>query len=280
MYQNSLNMFFKFHNITGRKLLDIPKDEIQVMVEDYVFSRKKMIAERWEWYYSPHFHILGFGWINDTAENYKKNGWLVKNLGQRDSTFATFWYQLSHAGIKSHNHALTWFGDLSYSKLKVPDNEEDEDLCPYCNEKIRELFCLDNYWKPPDIECELAVNISHWTYGESVLQVQGTNYVFNKMSNILQKLNKLRRNQIIVGIVSILIIVAVLVNMEIDEQNKLDKIGECRAIISEHLDNPCVDNDQCEKRQEAEEQKCFNEFDELTHNDHKYDNMKIIARSP
>ena len=169
MYQNSLNMFFKFHNITGRKLLDIPKDEIQVMVEDYVFSRKKMIAERWEWYYSPHFHILGFGWINDTAENYKKNGWLVKNLGQRDSTFATFWYQLSHAGIKSHNHALTWFGDLSYSKLKVPDNEEDEDLCPYCNEKIRELFCLDNYWKPPDIECELAVNISHWTYSESVL---------------------------------------------------------------------------------------------------------------
>ena len=100
------------------------------------------------------------------------------------------------------------------------------------------------------------------------------------VSNILQKLNKLRRNQIIVGIVSILIIVAVLVNMEIDEQNKLDKIGECRAIISEHLNNPCVDNDQCEKRQEVEEQKCFNEFDELTHNEHKYDNMKIIARSP
>ena len=98
--------------------------------------------------------------------------------------------------------------------------------------------------------------------------------------NILQKLNKLRRNQIIVGIVSILIIVGVLVNMEIDEQNRLDKIGECRAIISEHLDNPCVDNDQCEKRQEAEEQKCFNEFDELTHNEKKYDNMKIVARSP
>ena len=40
--------------------------------------------------------------------------------------------------------------------------------------------------------------------------------------------------------------------MDIDEQNRLDKIGECRAIISEHLDNPCVNNDQCEKRQEAE----------------------------
>ena len=93
-------------------------------------------------------------------------------------------------------------------------------------------------------------------------------------------MNKLRRNQIIVGIVSIVIIVGVLVNMEIDEQNKLDKIGECRAIISEHLNNPCVENDQCEKKQEAEEQKCFNEFDELTHKEHKYDNMKIITRSP
>ena len=68
--------------------------------------------------------------------------------------------------------------------------------------------------------------------------------------------------------------------MEIDEQNRLDKIGECRAIISEHLDNPCIDNDQCEKRQEAEEQKCFIEFDELTHIVYNYYNMKIVARSP
>ena len=82
------------------------------------------------------------------------------------------------------------------------------------------------------------------------------------------------------AIVSIVILVAVVVNIENDKQNKLDKIGECRAIITENLDNPCVDNDQCQKRQEVEEQKCFNEFDELTHNEHKYDNMKIIARSP
>ena len=46
MYQNCLNMFFKFHNITGDKLLTIPKDEIQTMLEDYVFSRKKMNLTR------------------------------------------------------------------------------------------------------------------------------------------------------------------------------------------------------------------------------------------
>ena len=82
------------------------------------------------------------------------------------------------------------------------------------------------------------------------------------------------------AIVSIVILVAVVVNIENDKQNKLDKIRECRAIITEKLDNPCVDNDQCQKRQEVEEQKCFNEFDELTHNEHKYENYKIIARSP
>ena len=46
MYQNSLNMFFKFHNITGEQLITIPSDEIQVLVEDYVFSRKKMNLTR------------------------------------------------------------------------------------------------------------------------------------------------------------------------------------------------------------------------------------------
>jgi len=37
-------------------------------------------------YYSPHFHIIGFGWIEKTTENYYKNGWIVKNKGFRDST--------------------------------------------------------------------------------------------------------------------------------------------------------------------------------------------------
>jgi len=89
-----------------------------------------------DWYYSPHFHIIGFGWIECVTENYQKNGWLVKNKGFRDSTFATFYYQLSHAGIKKHNHALVWFGDLSYSKLKVEKEEYNED-CPYCRAKLR-----------------------------------------------------------------------------------------------------------------------------------------------
>ena len=112
-----------------------------------------------EWYYSPHFHILGFGWIRGVAENYSKNGYFVKNLGFRDSTFSTFYYQLSHAGIKKHNHSLVWFGDLSYSKLKLDDLDSELMKCPICEEELHELVLIgDISHKPPDMEIELAID--------------------------------------------------------------------------------------------------------------------------
>jgi len=122
---------------------------------------------KFEWYYSPHFHVIGFGWIEKTTENYHKNGWIVKNKGVRDSTFATIYYQLSHAGIKKHNHTLVWFGSLSYSKLKVEKEDVERNMCPYCNAKLRHvepygLFAI----KPPDVEIELLVDLEGWRYVE------------------------------------------------------------------------------------------------------------------
>ncbi len=122
---------------------------------------------KFEWYYSPHFHVIGFGWIEKTTENYYKNGWVVKNKGFRDSTFATFYYQLSHAGIKKHNHTLVWFGSLSYSKLKVEKEDVERNMCPYCSAKLRHvepygLFAI----KPPDVEIELLVDLEGWRYVE------------------------------------------------------------------------------------------------------------------
>ena len=35
---------------------------------------------KWVWYPSIHFHIVGFGWIDNVVENYKKNGWVVKKF--------------------------------------------------------------------------------------------------------------------------------------------------------------------------------------------------------
>ena len=116
-----------------------------------------------EWYYSPHFHVLGFGWIDAVTKAYQKHGWIIKNKGTRDSTFATFYYQLSHAGIKKHNHALVWFGDLSYSKLKVEEDHIGKPKCPYCEIEMREVFFLGDYCrKPPDVEMEIFVDCKDW----------------------------------------------------------------------------------------------------------------------
>lgn len=121
-----------------------------------------------EWKYSPHFHILGFGWIECVAENYQENGWIVKNKGVRESTFATIYYQLSHAGIKKNNHALVWFGDLSYSKLKIEKEEIERDICPYCKAKLKEVESYGLFYcKPPDLEVELLVDLEGWRYVES-----------------------------------------------------------------------------------------------------------------
>jgi len=118
-------------------------------------------------FYSPHFHVIGFGWLDHVAESYYKNGWIVKNKGCRQSTFATFYYQLSHAGIKKHNHTLVWFGDLSYSKLKVEKEKIEANICPYCRDKLREVESYGVFYcKPPDTEVELLVDLIGWRYVE------------------------------------------------------------------------------------------------------------------
>ena len=42
-----------------------------------------------EWYYAPHFHIVGFGWRTTVHRAYGKFGWFVKDLGVRESVFQT-----------------------------------------------------------------------------------------------------------------------------------------------------------------------------------------------
>jgi hypothetical protein len=96
------------------------------------------------WYYSPHFHFLGFGWIDGSKvdDEYKKSGWICKNLHTRDSVFGTAYYQLTHCGVwygPSKRHSVTWFGELSYNKLHVPKMDRDQVLCPYCNQALKRV---------------------------------------------------------------------------------------------------------------------------------------------
>ena len=142
-----------------------------------VFHPFRYNREEQFWYYSPHFHCLGFGWIEGTTETYQKSGWIVKNLGFRDSIFTTLFYQLSHAGIRKHNHVLTWFGELSYSKLHVDYGDELSQKCPYCFEQLIEVFSLGAYRdKPPCIDMEVIAEPHEWTSDK-----QGDEYLYAKI---------------------------------------------------------------------------------------------------
>jgi len=113
-----------------------------------------------EWYLSPHFHVLGYGWIVKTKEGYKEHGWVVKNVGTRKTVSGTALYQLSHSGIHKKYHSVTWFGHLSYNKLKVaPRPKPEKERCPMCNQELRRLYYFGSeelpseegsYWMDPE----------------------------------------------------------------------------------------------------------------------------------
>ena len=113
---------------------------------------------RKSWYWSPHFHVLGFilggygrcrrckkkcfkgcgGWEDTKYRAYEKDGCIVRVLGKRKTVFGTAWYQLNHSSInvtKKRFHVAVWFGTCSYRKLKVTV-EKRKELCPLCQHDL------------------------------------------------------------------------------------------------------------------------------------------------
>jgi len=128
----------------------------------------------WEW--SPHFHTVGYGWIENTETVYREKGWVVKNLGVRKDVMRVTNYLLSHAGIRQGQHTVTWFGALGYAKLKVTLEPEDNN-CPYCSAPLVLLECIATDRPPPipdDFEGLMVNNgwtlkVSDWSLGRSGL---------------------------------------------------------------------------------------------------------------
>lgn len=110
------------------------------------------------WYWSPHFHVLGYilggygrcrrckggdcyacdGFEGKLYKCYRSNGYIVRVLGKRITVFGTAWYQLNHSSYKANVkrfHIATWFGICSYRKLKVTV-EMRKDVCPICKHDI------------------------------------------------------------------------------------------------------------------------------------------------
>jgi hypothetical protein len=95
------------------------------------------------WYLSPHFHIIGYGWVHSVRQNYVKNGWIVKNLGVRKSIRATAHYQLSHCGVNKRFHSVVWFGALAYGKMRCPPLPKEKHECPLCGAEMRKVEFVD-----------------------------------------------------------------------------------------------------------------------------------------
>ena len=112
------------------------------------------------WYWSPHFHVLGFilggyarcrGCMKDcvgcsgfearTRKAFESDGYIVKVFDVRKTVFGTAWYQLNHSSIKKdvkRFHVATWFGVCSYRKLKVTV-EKRREFCPICEHDLNAI---------------------------------------------------------------------------------------------------------------------------------------------
>jgi len=132
------------HNLSYKQLRDkanLIQKEIGCLGGARVFHPFRFSKLRREFYYSPHFHIVGIGHIRVAAiaAVARKHGWFIKDIGIRESVFQTFYYLLSHCGIKKGFHALTWFGAASYSKL-ILEKEPDSTVCPLCGRKLVSIY--------------------------------------------------------------------------------------------------------------------------------------------
>lgn len=97
------------------------------------------------WRFSPHFHVLAYGWLN----SYRDGGlWFLKNLGVRKSLHATLMYQLSHAGVHAEFHTTTWFGALAYNRLRIPPLVEEPHVCPLCGYELVPLVYVGDRGPP------------------------------------------------------------------------------------------------------------------------------------
>jgi hypothetical protein len=106
-------------NISWRRIRDKPK------WRDYVE-------------FSPHFHLIAYGYLADTEAFYNaSNGWvmkMVRPLQDKDDVESLARYLLSHCGVVEHREAVTYWGCLSGRHLElVTEMVEREDTpCPVC----------------------------------------------------------------------------------------------------------------------------------------------------
>lgn len=147
------------HRCLRRKVIKILKS-VGVVGGVLIFHAFRYNIKK-QWYFSPHFHVLGFvvggysrcrhckggdcyacdGFEGRVYRAYRHNGYIIRVLGERKTVGGTAWYQLNHASIKKNVkrfHVATWFGVCSYRKLKVTV-EYKKRVCPICQHDLVSL---------------------------------------------------------------------------------------------------------------------------------------------
>lgn len=146
------------------------------------------------WYQSPHFHVVGFGYLQNSEDFYNETGWVYKNHGERMSVRYTIYYQLTHCGINENLHALTYFGAMGYNQMIVDSESivEEPIKCKACGEPLHKYGCKVEYDKAsqsikevldedgnpvPDYEKDLGVYVHKVKIRVYKLRVPGTKRV-------------------------------------------------------------------------------------------------------
>ena len=158
---------------------DLGYDSLRAKVVQLLFSRGVVGAAlvfhafRYsiikQWYFSPHYHALGFladgyscrlckrknncikgcgGFDDRSYQAFLRDGYYVKVLGKRKTVFGTAWYELNHSSIdvtKERFHVAVWFGVCSYRKMKLSDEVKErflsrkKSVCPICRYELERV---------------------------------------------------------------------------------------------------------------------------------------------
>ena len=151
-------------------------NEINCKGGGLIFHPFRQKQKSTDWYWSPHFHFVGFGWMRLVKEVAEKYGWVVIYLKKRKYLFGTFCYLFKHCGIKKGRHTITWLGglsyrqgDLSYGKLETK-KPTDSDKCPGCGRKLVPIFYAGkDPVVPPDNKSGGSVDSEGWCEVKTLL---------------------------------------------------------------------------------------------------------------
>jgi len=101
-------------------------------------------------YFSPHWHIIGYGWIEPGDTEFALTGWVVKRIRtitgiEGGGVKRLLHYLLTHAGWKDNGarggNCVIFFGEMSVRSMGVTSRKETHLYgCPVCGCRVEEFI--------------------------------------------------------------------------------------------------------------------------------------------